>query len=422
MNKKKWFTVVLLGYLGYAMFFVQDLWVNTYIYDMISPDPELVALKTGLVAIVATIVTFIAGTLSDRVGRRKPFMIAGFIIWGIMAALLPRMGSLMGGGSIAITLTMVSMMALGVSTCYDSSFQAWVSDITDKSNRGKVFGIVTIMPLVVVLTFGVAGTIIDAYGYNVFFTGTAILFGLGGLLITLTIKEKKHEKEIQTSVFKQLISVFTLDSIKRHKQVFLIFTFTCIVMTGNYIFASFEMIYLENFLKISKSVASTLGLFIVPGTIIVSIIAGKLNDQGKGLKVMAVAPILFSIGCLLFSLGTNFILLGLLKIVVASAITGVMLTATVQTKNLIPENLRGQFEGVRMIFLVLIPMVVGPQIGSFIISRYGIPTVVNGVQGFIPTPILYQVTALVGLLAYVAFYFVIKNNKKLQNQAQNKAM
>jgi hypothetical protein len=38
-----------------------------------------------------------------------------------------------------------------------------------------------------------------------------------------------------------------------------------------------------------------------------------------------------------------------------------------------------------MIFNVVIPMVIDPAIGSFLISRYGIPTVINGEPGFIPT-------------------------------------
>jgi MFS family permease len=41
-------------------------------------------------------------------------------------------------------------------------------------------------------------------------------------------------------------------------------------------------------------------------------------------------------------------------------------------KELLPEESRGRFLGVRMIFLVLLPMLIGPRIGSSIIQIYGV--------------------------------------------------
>jgi MFS family permease len=67
--------------------------------------------------------------------------------------------------------------------------------------------------------------------------------------------------------------------------------------------------------------------------------------------------------------------------------------------DLYPEQQRGQFQGVRMIFMVLLPMVIGPAIGSFLIRSYGIPTVLNGEAGFIPTPVIYYMAAAINLVA-----------------------
>ena len=60
-------------------------------------------------------------------------------------------------------------------------------------------------------------------------------------------------------------------------------------------------------------------------------------------------------------------------------------------KDLLPEENRGKFLGIRMIFWIAIPMVIGPWIGSTLIQTYGIPTTLNGQAGFIPVPIIFQV-------------------------------
>lgn len=44
-------------------------------------------------------------------------------------------------------------------------------------------------------------------------------------------------------------------------------------------------------------------------------------------------------------------------------------SSTVWGKQLYPEDARGQFEGIRILFFVLIPMVVAPLIANPIIKR-----------------------------------------------------
>jgi len=53
-------------------------------------------------------------------------------------------------------------------------------------------------------------------------------------------------------------------------------------------------------------------------------------------------------------------------------------------------------------------MVIGPAIGSWLIQHYGIPTVSNGEAGFIPVPILFQVTAVIALLSLIPLIFIKK--------------
>ena len=83
-----------------------------------------------------------------------------------------------------------------------------------------------------------------------------------------------------------------------------------------------------------------------------------------------------------------------------------------------PEGNIGKFQGVRMIFMVAIPMVIGPPIGSVLIRNFGIPTIEQ--FGFIPTPEIFIVGGIVALLALIPVFLIRKEEGKVQlDIAQN---
>ena len=106
-------------------------------------------------------------------------------------------------------------------------------------------------------------------------------------------------------------------------------------------------------------------------------------------------------GIFIFSLLKNlssFFLFGALYMA-PGLIFGIVLGAWIM--DLYPKDERGSFQGMRMIFQVMLPMVIGPQIGALVISFFGIPTIQNGEAGFIPTAHIFIASALVSLLALI---------------------
>jgi MFS family permease len=86
----------------------------------------------------------------------------------------------------------------------------------------------------------------------------------------------------------------------------------------------------------------------------------------------------------------------------------------VWVKNLYPEESRAQFEGIRLLFYVMIPMIIGPAIGSPIIKATGIPIVNDyGESGFAPSYVLFFVSAAVALLTYIPIYFAHMEQKRI---------
>ena len=80
----------------------------------------------------------------------------------------------------------------------------------------------------------------------------------------------------------------------------------------------------------------------------------------------------------------------------------VLQSLTAWVKNLYPEDQSGQFEGVKQLFFVCVPMIVGPAIATPVINAFGVEKIVNGVAGMVPGNSLFLISGLVTLLALIA--------------------
>ncbi len=81
------------------------------------------------------------------------------------------------------------------------------------------------------------------------------------------------------------------------------------------------------------------------------------------------------------------------------------------TKDLFPEDKRGQFAGYYILFNVALTMIPGPLLGGWLAKTYGIPSIINGKAGIIPTPIIFQVAAGMVLLTLIPL-LLVKLKKK----------
>jgi nitrate/nitrite transporter NarK len=89
---------------------------------------------------------------------------------------------------------------------------------------------------------------------------------------------------------------------------------------------------------------------------------------------------------------------------------------TVWSKQLYPEDARGQFEGIRILFNVLIPMIVAPLISNPIIKKSGEFVDENGFTEYLPTHTLLLVGAGLVLLTIIPLIFAKKYHNKRISQ------
>jgi len=419
ISSRSWFVMTALALTGQIAWAVENSWFNTFVYDTITRDPRPVAWMVAASAITATLTTLLMGTLSDRTrsrwGRRRPYILAGYVLWGLSTVLFPTV-AFIKVTSVAIVMVVIadSVMTFFGSTANDAAFSAWTTDIASSESRGRVEGVLNLSVFIAqIVAMVAAGILIDNVGYFIFFYvlgGIVMLVGLiaGSLLQDAPLLEVEEHRP---SFWAEFAELFNTDTIKQNQKLFILLIFIMISSIGMQVSFPYLIVYLENFIGISKSDFSIIGGAVMLGSAIFAIPFGILADRWNKRIVIAIATVLSSIGGILLSLVSTLAQLALLGLVWQAFAVAGSIASVAWLKDLLPEQNRGKFLGIRMIFWIAIPMVLGPWIGSSLIQQFGIPTSFNGEAGFIPVPIIFQVGSLISLLALIPLAFIGKQKK-----------
>ena len=411
---RTWIILAALAVTGQIAWAVENSWFNTFVYDSITPDPRPVAWMVACSAITATLTTLIMGTLSDRTrtrwGRRRPFILLGYILWGVSTALFPTVAYIKAT-SIAVIMVVVadSLMTFFGSTANDAAFNAWTADIASSQTRGRVEGVLNMCVFIAqIISMVAAGMLIDQVGYFTFFYvlgGIVLVVGLiaGSLLqdVTPPLDETPHR-----SFWAEFSELFSLETLRQNRKLFILLLFIMLSSIGMQVSFPYLIIYLNNYIGVSKTDFSIIGGAVMVGSAVFAIPFGILADRFSKQLMMAVAIVLSSLGGILLSLVRSLPLLALTGLLWQAFSVASGIASVAWLKDLLPEQNRGKFLGIRMIFWIAIPMVVGPWIGSMLIQHFGISTVLNGQPGFIPVPIIFQVGSLISLLALIPLAFI----------------
>jgi MFS family permease len=409
ITPRTWFVMAALALTGQIAWAVENSWFNTFVFDTITPDPRPVAWMVAASAITATLTTLLMGTLSDRTrsrwGRRRPYILIGYFLWGLATILFP-MVAYIKTVSLAVMMVVVadSVMTFFGSTANDAAFSAWTADIATSDTRGRVEGVLNMsMFLAQIVSMVAAGILIDSFGYFIFFYslgGIVMAVGLvaGTLLQDAPIGEDHAPRP---PFWQEFAELFRIDVLKDNRDLFILLLFIMISSIGMQVSFPYLIVYLENFVGVSKTEFSIIGGAVMLGSALFAIPFGILADRWNKRMMIAVAITGSSLGGFLLSLVRTLPLLALTGLLWQAFATASGIASVAWLKDLLPEQSRGKFLGIRMIFWIAIPMVVGPWIGSILIQNLGIPTSINGETGFIPVPIIFQVGSGFALLSLV---------------------
>lgn len=407
ISKKNWALIWILGMAGQLCWNVENAWFNTFVYDKIAPNPTIISWMVGVSATATTFATFFIGTMGDRKGKRKPFIAIGYILWGIftivfgVSEFLP-ISSIFAAGCFVVGAD--AIMSFFGSVGYDSAFSAWTTDISNESNRGQVGGAFATMPVLATI-FGsvVSGIIIDAFDFFAFFIIIGSIVSLIGVFSLFTLKDAPtlKAKKDPKGFWHQFFSVFNYKTVHNNKELFWVFVIMMVYFIGFNVYFPYVTIYFVNYLGMDFTLTGAVQGVSLLAAVILTIPSAKYINRGKNTKVIAGALLINVTGLVIISLSDSLITLGIGMLLTGIGYVIILQTLTAWFKNLYPEEQRGQFEGIKQLFFVCIPMIIGPTISNIIIRNFGIKGIVNGEPGMIPNEILFAVSAVLTLVTFL---------------------
>jgi len=394
-------SLYLIALAGTIAFGVENQYYNVFLYNVIAPSPFYVSLMVAITAAVSTFTALFMGALSDIKGNRRKFMLYSFIFWAVTTAMFP-FAAFITNVLMAVTTAILfdSIMSFFGATAYDAAYRAYVIDVSTLDNRGKAVAINEIMTLVsTLITYGISGFIIEAFGYYIFFIIIGIVTGILGLSGSYIAKDSPDLKPLDMKYWDHIKSTFKIDNLKENKNTFLVLLSIGIWAIGFNVFFPFIIIYLQHYIGLDLLLSSLVIFLALLVSILVGIPIGKLVDRG-GRKKYAIYSVFFLSGSLiLYSLTTNLILLIIFGILWVLGMTTWHIAAQTWVNDLFPKEKAGHFQGYYLIFNVLIGMFIGPFIGNLIAEAWGSPIEIDGVPGLVPPPQIYFVAAFIILLA-----------------------
>lgn len=436
LGARIWTSAIIFGLVGQIAWTIENMYFATFaqnLFDDTAKFGNMYYIATTLMvifsAIAATATTIFAGSLCDKLGKRKPFITFGYIIWGVtimlFAAIPINFDADKSAGVVAMLVIFDCVMTFFGSTANDAAFNTWVADVTDVSNRGKLNSALSVLPIfstvigIVVAMFTFDHGKEDPFMYKLFFIIIGIIPIISGIVSIWLLQDSPNiVKNNSNTYLKDTFYGFRKDVIKENKMMYVTLSSLCILGIAQQVFMS----YLFNF------IIKTLGIenYIVPVAVIVVVgaiitgVTGVLMDKKGRKHVYIPTLIVIIIGAMLvysmkFMPKDTNVYLGILiggGIPLMGCILALLSALGSAFQDYIPKGYEGRFQGVRMCFTVLIPMIIGPLISLAI----GINSFDGKDEIALTSPPfeIFLAAGIVALFAIIPLIFVRKDSDRLR--------
>ena len=437
MNRKRfWIALFVFSLIGQIAWVVENMYFNVFIYHMFNASQNDIALMVQASAVAATVTTLLIGALSDRLGKRKAFITVGYILWGVsilvfaalrvdwIAKLFPAAAeNTAKAASIGVALVIIfdCIMTFFGSSANDACFNAWLTDSTDETNRGKAEGINAMMPLVAILVvFG--GTMWTQKSNATHWTILFLIIGgivlVSGVLGFFLIDEKKIERQTD-GYFSTLFYGFRPRVIRENADLYLALLSFTIFGISIQVFMPYLILYYTEALHLDNYV-----LIMAPAIVLAAVataLYGRIYDRIGYRKTLVPALLVLMLGYAVLYLFRNTALVFLGSLLMMCGYLGGMAVFGARVRDCTPAGMAGRFQGLRIIGQVLIPGVVGPEIAKLVLK--GAETVANddGTFSFIPNENIFLWAGIVLLPIAAVIVCELLRLKKAMTKPVEKA-
>ena len=431
LGKKFYLALVIFSLVGQVAWVVENMYLNVFIYKMFHASAQQISMMVGASAVTATVTTLLIGALSDKLGRRKVFICAGYILWGISiwSFSLIRQGTIQNlffpavstlapvyGLCISLTIGLDCLMTFFGSSANDACFNAWLTDSTDATNRGGAEGINAMMPLMAILVVfgGFMGLDQNLEGsWTVIFTvigAVVVLLGIAGFFL---IEDRTVRSEENSKYFANIFYGFRPSVIKGNYKLYVSLIGFAIFNIAIQIFMPYLILYYNVSLGLKDYV-----LIMAPAILLAAIftaIYGRVYDK-FGFRTAAIpAMALLMAGFVVLYLFKNTALVFIGSLLMMCGYLSGMAVFGALLRDHTPENKAGMFQGLRIVGQVLIPGIIGPAIGAAVLS--GAETIVgdDGTSSFIPNENIFLAALIAAAAVWLVLIPLFKMLKKKEN-------
>ena len=422
-NPRFWIALVIFSLVGQVAWVVENMYLNVFIYKMFNASAQAISGMVSASAVAATVTTLLIGALSDKIGKRKLFICAGYLCWGVsilsfalirmdvINALFPAAAS---AASVGVTLVIVvdCVMTFFGSSANDAAFNAWLTDATDETNRGAAEGINSMMPLVAILCVFGGFMGLDqskSESWTVIFCvigGVVFLLGVAGFFLIREVPVNTAENQ---SYFGNLFYGFRPSVIRSNGKLYLTLLAYAVFNISIQIYMPYLILYYNVSLGMDNYV-----LIFAPAIILAAAFTafyGRVYDK-KGFSasvIPSIALLMAGYVVLYFFRHTVPVFIG--TVIMLSGYLSGMAVFGAMLRDRTPENKAGMFQGLRIVGQVLVPGVIGPAIGAAVLKNA--ETIVNddGTTSFIPNQNIFLAAFAAGILIWVALLPLLRKKK-----------
>lgn len=389
LGGKFWTAMLIFGLMGQVAWVVENMYFNVFIYKMFNASAGEISAMVMASAVMAALTTIIMGAVSDKLGRRKAFMSVGYVIWGVSIISFAYIKSVM------LTIVMDCVMTFFGSTANDAAYNAWLTDRGDGSNRGKIEGANSMMPLLAILiVFGgfMSFDLNTSEAWTRIYYIIGVLTTLIGISGFFLIDERKDLVRSDEKLGEVLLYSLRPSVCAKNRRLYLLLLAFAVFGISIQIFMPYLIIYYEAGLGLDNYV-----LIMAPAIILAAAVTffyGRLYDQ-KGFAFACLpcyAMLIAGYLILYLCKATAPVFIGSL-LMMSGYLCGMSVFGAAIRDN-IPDGLSGRFQGVRIIGQVFVPGLIGPAIGAWVLRNAEQILNNDGTYSFLPNENIFLAAAV----------------------------
>jgi len=435
LGARIWISAIAFGLVGQIAWVVENMYFATFAQDIFANSSRtdlsylVTTLMVWLSAITATVTTIFAGGWCDKTGKRKPFVAYGYIGWGATIMLFAAIPMKAGVGQVAGVAAMLiifdCVMTFAGSTANDAAFNTWVTDVTDTTNRGRINTVLALMPVfATIIVFIGLGNLYKANATSnwLFFVVLGAIPMVSGVVAIFLMKDSPNIiKNTNPNFLKETFYGFRPSVAKDNKMLYVCLTTFALLGISQQTFFSYIINFVQNTLGVVDYFIPL--AVIILGAAAITGLTGFLSDKFGRKHIIYPMLVVSIIGTLLMYLlkfmgslnEMNYTLwlsivciIGIFMLGSLLGLSGILMSSF---QDYIPKGYEGRFQGVRMCFSVLIPMIIGPLVTLIL----GLNNTDTGDAGFKPPYSMFLAASIIAVLALIPAYFVRKDSNRLRD-------